>query len=262
MKKIQVPANVRVRPPALVAHRGYALRYPENTLESLRAAVSAGAGYIEFDVQMTADHAPVLLHDSDLWRTGGDDRVVMDMNLDELWQIEVNEDSRLHGKFSGVRVPTLEDAAALIAEEKKIVAFVELKVESMRRFGTELVVDKALEVLQPVLKRCVIISFDPEAVERARERGANAIGWVLPEWTAEVKSRAQGLKPEYLFCNYRTVPDREELWTGPWRWALYEIIDPELALALAAHGARFVETMAIGEMLHDRRLVPGRRRDD
>jgi hypothetical protein len=40
------------------------------------------------------------------------------------------------------------------------------------------------------------------------------------------------------------------------------VIDPELALTLAAHGARFIETMAIGEMLSDRRLAPGRRADD
>ncbi len=262
MKKIIMPANVRVRPPALIAHRGYTLRYPENTLESLRAAVRAGAGYVEFDVQMTADHTPVLLHDSDLQRTGRDERVVMDMTLDQLWQVEVNEDSRLHGAFSGVRVPTLEDVAALMLEEKKLVAFVELKVESLRRFGTDLVVDRVLDVLKPVCARCVIISFDPQAIERARERGAEAIGWVLPEWTDEVKSRAQQIEPEYLFCNYRMVPDDEELWSGARRWALYEIIDPELALALAAHGVRFVETMAIGEMLSDRRLVPGRRRDD
>ena len=37
----------------LIAHRGYAARYPENTRESLAAAVEAGARYIEFDVQLT-----------------------------------------------------------------------------------------------------------------------------------------------------------------------------------------------------------------
>ena len=138
----------------------------------------------------------------------------------------------------------------------------EIKVESLRRFGTDLVVDKVMAALQPALSRCVVISFDPDALRRARERGAPALGWVLQEWNAEIKQAAEAMAPEYLFCNYMLVPDAEELWSGPWRWALYEIIDPDIALALAAHGARFVETMAIGEMLHDRRLVPGRRRDD
>jgi glycerophosphoryl diester phosphodiesterase len=135
MKKILMPSSARIRPPALVAHRGYALRYPENTLESLRAAIRAGAGYIEFDVQLTADQVPVLLHDPDLWRTGGDERAVMELTLDQLWQIEVNEDRRFHGKYSGVRVPTLEDAVAVLLEHPEVTAFVEVKGESVRRFG-------------------------------------------------------------------------------------------------------------------------------
>jgi hypothetical protein len=36
----------------------------------------------------------------------------------------------------------------------------------------------------------------------------------------------------------------------------YEVVDPELALSMAAFGAEFVETMAIQEMLYDRRLIP------
>jgi hypothetical protein len=39
------------------------------------------------------------------------------------------------------------------------------------------------------------------------------------------------------------------------------VIDPELALVLAANGAKLVETMAIKEMLSDRRMVTGRIRD-
>jgi len=36
--------------PELVAHRGYAFRYPENTLLAIKAAVDAGAKFVEFDV--------------------------------------------------------------------------------------------------------------------------------------------------------------------------------------------------------------------
>ena len=49
--------------PAIVAHRGYTGRYPENTLLSLAAAVSYGARFLEFDVQLTRDGVPVLCHD-------------------------------------------------------------------------------------------------------------------------------------------------------------------------------------------------------
>ena len=51
------------RRPILVAHRGDSLSHPENTEASVLAALSAGADWVEIDVQVTADGVPVLLHD-------------------------------------------------------------------------------------------------------------------------------------------------------------------------------------------------------
>ena len=259
MKWIHLPSNVSVKPPELIAHRGYALRYPENTLPSLRAAIEAGARYLECDVQMTKDGVPVLLHDSDLWRTARVEKNVLDMTLDEVLRVEVNEDERLGHRFSGVGVPLLGELADLLGEHPEVQAFVEVKRGSLQRFGSERVVDRVLEVLGSARARCVIISFDRAAVEYARAAGAQEIGWVLEEWSADTRAEAEALRPDYLFCDYRCIPDDSELWSGPWRWALYEVIEPELALVLAAFGAQFVETMAIKEMLSDRRLIPSRR---
>lgn len=254
IRRIDIPKHVSVKPPQLVAHRGYALRYPENTLLSLRAAIEAGARHIEFDVQLTADGVPVLLHDVDLWRTAGVDKSVLEMTLDEVMGVEVNETTRFGPRYSGVHVPLLGEAVALLEEHAQVTAFVEIKQASLRRFGVDHVVERVLEVLHPTLARCVIISFDLDAIARARD-SAKSIGWVLEEWTDTARASAERLGPDYLFCDYRMIPDDAELWRGPWRWALYEVIDPDLALSLAAHGAELVETMAIAEMLADRRLI-------
>ncbi|OAA57696.1 PLC-like phosphodiesterase, TIM beta/alpha-barrel domain protein [Cordyceps fumosorosea ARSEF 2679] len=49
--------------PQTIAHRGYAARWPENTLEAMRAAVlSAGAHAIETDVHLTRDGVVVMSH--------------------------------------------------------------------------------------------------------------------------------------------------------------------------------------------------------
>lgn len=56
-------------PPASVAHRGNSSRAPENTLASIRRADSAGADMVEFDVNLTRDDVPVLMHDTYLGRT-------------------------------------------------------------------------------------------------------------------------------------------------------------------------------------------------
>ncbi len=258
MRGINVPKNVNIKPPKLIAHRGYALRYPENTLESLEAAIEAGAGYVEFDVQLTKDGVPVLMHDAELWRTARIDRSVLDMTLEQLKDVWVNETARFGPQFGEIHAPTLAEVVELLKKYSKVTAFVEIKRESLNRFGTDKVVEPVMTVLEPVAGRCVFISFALEAIRQARERDAERVGWVLSEWTLMAREAAERFQPGYLFCNYRMIPDEEALWPGPWNWALYEVIDPELALGLAARGAGFIETMAIGEMLTDLRLAPGR----
>ena len=53
----------------VIGHRGAAGIAPENSLEALRAGVDAGADMLEFDIRMTCDNVPVLIHDSSLLRT-------------------------------------------------------------------------------------------------------------------------------------------------------------------------------------------------
>jgi glycerophosphoryl diester phosphodiesterase len=50
---------------AVIAHRGYSARFPENTLEALEAAVPHAQG-IEFDIHCTKDNYLILHHD-DTW---------------------------------------------------------------------------------------------------------------------------------------------------------------------------------------------------
>ena len=47
----------------VIGHRGAAARAPENTLAGLRRARALGCRWVEFDVRLTADGAPVLCHD-------------------------------------------------------------------------------------------------------------------------------------------------------------------------------------------------------
>ena len=67
---------------ALVAHRGDAARFPENTVPALRGALDAGARWLECDVQLSRDRVPMLLHDGDLARTFDDPRSVFDLDAD------------------------------------------------------------------------------------------------------------------------------------------------------------------------------------
>ena len=56
--------------PLIIGHRGAAAHAPENTLESFRLAFEDfKAGMIEFDVRLSRDQIPVVIHDATLDRT-------------------------------------------------------------------------------------------------------------------------------------------------------------------------------------------------
>ncbi len=233
--------------PALVAHRGYALRYPENTVVSIRAALEAGARAVEFDVQLTADRVPVLLHDTSLKRTAGVDREIFDLSLARACVIVVGEPDRLGDAFAGVTLPTLADAVAVIDAWPDVMAFVELKRASLRRFGNGCVVGRVLEDLQPVIDRAVVISYDKDAVVLARDQGAARIGWVIEACSDEVRADAERLTPDYLFCDRSLLPATP--WAGPWHWVVYGVETRDVATEMAARGVQIIETMAVGELL-------------
>ncbi|MBM7472302.1 glycerophosphodiester phosphodiesterase family protein [Subtercola frigoramans] len=62
--------------PRILAHRGLALDQPENTLSAFRAAVDAGADYVELDVHASRDGEAIVAHDPTLTRLlGRDDHI-------------------------------------------------------------------------------------------------------------------------------------------------------------------------------------------
>ncbi len=138
------------------------------------------------------------------------------------------------------------NAVDAIAGWDGITAFVEVKRASLRHFGHEAVLRRASAVLQPVLNRCVLISFDLAAVKILRLMTGARIGWVLDQYDADSLREATALAPEFLFCNLERVPATTvQLWPGPWDWAIYEVRDLATARHCAELGAKYVETMAV-----------------
>ena len=57
-------------------HRGYAAKYPENTMISFEAAMDLQVDAIEFDIWLSAEKVPVIIHDGNCKRTCGVDEHV------------------------------------------------------------------------------------------------------------------------------------------------------------------------------------------
>ena len=75
--------------PLIIGHRGASAVAPENTIAAFEAAIEAGADGIEFDVRLSSDGVPMVIHDETLYRTSGVRRRVADMALNELNRFDV-----------------------------------------------------------------------------------------------------------------------------------------------------------------------------
>ncbi|MFX0106688.1 MAG: glycerophosphodiester phosphodiesterase [Candidatus Hodarchaeota archaeon] len=75
--------------PLIMGHRGHQREAPENTMLSMKLALSVGVDFLESDVRMTKDRELVLFHDDSLIRTTGQQGRVKDYSLDELRQIDL-----------------------------------------------------------------------------------------------------------------------------------------------------------------------------
>ncbi|HEY9199847.1 MAG TPA: glycerophosphodiester phosphodiesterase, partial [Gammaproteobacteria bacterium] len=188
-------------------------------------------------------------------RTAGRAESVFDLTARQLTAISVGEPARFGTRFAHVTIPTLADVVAWLHTQADVQCFVEIKTESIQRFGVETVHAAVMRVLEPVRDRCVLISYDDAFLFAARLAAPLRIGWVAADWTGEYARRARALAPDFLFTNHmRLPPEPQALWPGPWQWAVYEVADPDRALALAARGIAFVESMAVGELLADARF--------
>jgi glycerophosphoryl diester phosphodiesterase len=88
-----------------IGHRGYAGKYPENTLAGFQAAAAAGLKMVELDVRLSSDRCVMVIHDADLTRVAGIPRRVGEMRCAELLALDAG--TWFDPAFSGEGVPTL-----------------------------------------------------------------------------------------------------------------------------------------------------------
>jgi glycerophosphoryl diester phosphodiesterase len=240
--------------PKLVAHRGYAQRYPENTLLAMRAAVEAGAHYLEFDVQLSADKVPVLFHDHDMQRMCGQNGAIHEYPLARLRDFSVSEYGKFGYRYVGNPITTLQEMVAFLAEQPAVFAFVELKRQSLRFFGIDTMLDVILPLLEPIRQQAIIISYSLAALRATRERSSFPIGAVFDQWRERKQLLIRTLRPEFMFTDIEQLPRFGRLKHAQSQLAVYECVDPARAVKVHQRGVDFVETFAIAEMLNSLKL--------
>ena len=114
----------------IFAHRGLPVKFAENSLEGFRYAAKHGAEGVEFDVHMTKDKVPVVMHDEEIDRTTDGSGYIKDYTLNEI--------RKFHLK-NGEPVPMLR-ALFEILQDKDLYINLEFKTNKIHDKGIEAIV--------------------------------------------------------------------------------------------------------------------------
>ena len=180
--------------PLVLGHRGFAARFPENTLLSFRKALEAGADGIECDIQKTADGRFVVIHDPTVDRTSNGHGAVAEHTLDRLRGLDFG---------SGEKVPTLEEMLSVAAGTY---LDLELKEETLTPADFP-AVSAALQAHDRA--RLMISSFRPELLFPFRRHGYT-VGLLLGEEAYQAGAAALAalllrLRPQFLNLPVQTM---------------------------------------------------------
>jgi len=143
----------------IIGHRGYSAKFDENTLPAFKEALQAGAVGVELDVHVSADGQLVVVHDDNLQRVTGVDKLVSTSSWQEI------EALRTH---RGERIPSLEQVLDLIYKEGGGMVLIELKAREAAPQVVDLIESQVNSGLFSY-EELLVISFDVEAFESVRK---------------------------------------------------------------------------------------------
>ncbi|XP_072318486.1 glycerophosphodiester phosphodiesterase 1-like [Eucyclogobius newberryi] len=148
-----------------IAHRGGGHDAPENTIAAIREASQNGATGVELDLEFSADGVPILMHDDTVDRTTNGSGPLTKSSFSDLRKLDAAAKHRLRSKFSGEKVPTLEEAVEECIRLQLTVYF-DVKGHPEEAAATL----KALYKKNPVLyNSSIVCSFDPDVIYRMRQ---------------------------------------------------------------------------------------------
>jgi len=232
----------------LAGHRGLPELYPENTLAGFTAAIASGAAGIECDVQFNRQGQAFVVHDDNLLRVAGVNRSIADVDAELATEISVHEPQRFADRFNPSPLPLLSEFVALIKQHPQVRVFVEIKEESFAWFSRSQALDVVLNELQGLESQVVIISFDTEFLERARDASTFPIGWVMHHCDSNNQVRAQELSPNFLLCDHKSL-NATTPWPGSWEWFVYDVTEPRLALDLYSRDIEWMESWDVEALI-------------
>jgi glycerophosphoryl diester phosphodiesterase len=187
-------------------HRGSAGTHPENTMAAFEEAARVGAEGIEFDIQLSKDGIPVIIHDETLDRTTDGNGWVKDFTFDELQRLDAG--SWFDGQFRGVQIPSLEEVLDW-ATGNSLLLNLELKTGLVRYPQIE---EKVIRLVDQysLTERVIISSFNHYSLVEVRNIHSDIETAILfMEGIFEPWKYAGSIGAKGLHCHWpiATVPE-------------------------------------------------------
>ncbi len=233
--------------PLVFAHRGASHAAPENTLAAFREAVRLGADGVELDVHLSADGAPVVIHNATVSATTDGKGLINALSLAQIKELDAG--AHFGAAFAGERIPTLAEVFEAVG--RQLLINVELKAQKNATADLENAV-AALVTRMGMADRLWFSSFRPLTLSRIRAllpdvpcgllydglgMGATLLTSITPH---------EALHPHFALVTQRFVRrahKRER------RVATWTVDDTAVARKMAAMGVDVLITNEPGEVL-------------
>lgn len=150
------------------AHRGYSMKYPENTLQAFKEALNMGVDGIELDVHLSRTNDLVVIHDETIDRTTISNGIIAEMTRTDIVALQT--------------IPLLE---TVIKEIPIQTLNIELKTDINPYPGIEEHLLKMLNTLNPI-QEIIVSSFNIDTLKRLREKDKNlALALIASQYVEE-----------------------------------------------------------------------------
>ncbi|RDK10704.1 glycerophosphodiester phosphodiesterase [Cupriavidus lacunae] len=235
--------------PRHIAHRGAGKLAPENTLAAFRHGASFGYRMFEFDVKLTADGKPVLMHDATLDRTTTGSGRVDSLTLGEVALLDAG--SWHSATFAGEPVPTLKAIARYTCANGYCIN-IEIKPVPGRETltGAAVALD-AQSLWRGASVPPLLSSFSDEALAAARRVAPELPrALLLDKLPADWLDRLRELDCVALDANHRVLNAKviADAHAAGFRVLSYTVNDPERAAQLLAWGLDGLITDAVDQI--------------
>jgi glycerophosphoryl diester phosphodiesterase len=205
-----------MREPLIIGHRGASAVVLENTMPAFEAAIAAGADGIEFDVHLSRDGVPVIIHDETLQRTHGVRRRVADLAANELREIGVpslsqffelmaRNDLLLCLEIKGSSPRLAEECCRVVSEfsldGRVIVECFDLSVlQEIKGLSTAALFGRGIYADKELIDRALAVGASvlaphhslvrPSLIEEAKLAGLKVVVWTVdsPAWVAQARA--------------------------------------------------------------------------